>query len=239
MVSPAIRFVGIATAVMVAACAKDRPHIQPPPQRDGGESKAAVISFDFEHEKIGALPRGWSTAATKPAEPQAIWRIASDATSSFGANVLALTSSTHGSRGTYNLCWTKETPFHNGQIELSFKAVSGEVDQGGGPIWRVQDANNYYIARANPLEKNFRVYYVKDGERKMLASAEVDVPTDQWHTINIKHDGDHIVCSLNGRQLLDVKDNTFPEAGGIGVWTKADAVTAFDHIVVRPTAATP
>ena len=34
------------------------------------------------------------------------------------------------------------------------------MDQGGGPVWRYQDANNYYIARMNPLEDNYRVYKV-------------------------------------------------------------------------------
>ncbi len=47
------------------------------------------------------------------------------------------------------LCWV-----------TSLRAHTGKEDQGGGLIWRRRDANNYYIARYNPLERNFRVYYV-------------------------------------------------------------------------------
>ena len=36
--------------------------------------------------------------------------------------------------------------------------MKGKLDQGGGLVWRYKDANNYYIARMNPLEDNFRVY---------------------------------------------------------------------------------
>jgi hypothetical protein len=41
------------------------------------------------------------------------------------------------------------------------RADGGEVDQGGGPMWRVQDADNDYVCRFNPLESNFRVYFVQ------------------------------------------------------------------------------
>jgi hypothetical protein len=34
--------------------------------------------------------------------------------------------------------------------------------------------------------------------------------------------------SLNGSKLFEVEDTTFRDAGGVGVWTKADSVTLFD-----------
>jgi len=37
---------------------------------------------------------------------------------------------------------------------LKFKAIDGQEDQGGGPVWRYEDADNYHICRANPLESN-------------------------------------------------------------------------------------
>jgi hypothetical protein len=32
--------------------------------------------------------------------------------------------------------------------------------------------------------------------------------------------------------LFEVEDSTFSEAGRIGLWTKADSVTAFDEIKI-------
>ena len=37
---------------------------------------------------------------------------------------------------------------------------------------------------------------------------------------------------LNGRKLFEVENDTFPGAGKVGLWTKADAVTQFDDLRV-------
>ena len=147
--------------------------------------------------------------------------------------MLALEKVNHESGGTFNLCWTDKPRFRDGWIEVAFKPVSGEGDQGGGIIWRAKDKDNYYICRANPLEGNFRVYVVKDGNRKELGSAKAEIASGQWHTLHVGHEGDHIVCSLDGQKLLNVSDSTFPDPGGVGLWTKADAATAFDDLKLQ------
>ena len=160
-----------------------------------------------------------------------------DSKASSGGHVLALTSPNHDSGGAYNLCWTDSIRFKDGIVEVKARAHTGEVDQGGGPIWRAQDKNNYYIARYNPLERNFRVYYVKEGARKMLASAsDLTIGAGEWFTIRIVHNGSQIEGWLNGNRLLEVTDATFKDAGGVGLWTKADAATAFDDFSVDLTA---
>lgn len=119
-------------------------------------------------------------------------------------------------------------------ISVRVKAVSGKQDQGGGPIWRARGKDDYYIARWNPLEDNFRVYFVKNGRRKQLGSANVDAPPDQWHTIRIVMMGQKIEAYLNGKKLITVEDSSFAEAGMVGLWTKADAATSFDDLSVKP-----
>lgn len=135
-------------------------------------------------------------------------------------------------RGIVNLLWTDQVSFENGALEVKVKAGTGEVDQGGGPVWRVSDHDNYYIARWNPLENNFRVYSVKDGRRAQLDSADVSVSASEWHTIRIEHNANRITGFLDGEKLLEVSDSTFPDAGGVGLWTKADAATSFDDLIV-------
>ena len=115
------------------------------------------------------------------------------------------------------------------------KPVSGEEDQGGGPIWRLQDKDNYYVCRANPLEGNFRLYVVQDGERKQLADAVAEIAAGQWHAIRVEHNGNRIECWLDGEKLLETIDDSLPAAGGFGFWTKADAVTFFDDLRVSTT----
>ena len=107
--------------------------------------------------------------------------------------------------------------------------MRGDTDQGGGIVWRYQDANNYYVARLNPLEDNFRVYKVTAGKRdKEFQSETVKVKAVEWHTLKVRMVGDHIECYLDGKKYLDVKDATLTKAGKVGLWTKADAQTRFD-----------
>jgi hypothetical protein len=130
------------------------------------------------------------------------------------------------------LAVAEETNFTDLEIKLKFKAVDGQEDQGGGPFWRYQDADNYYVCRANPLEDNFRFYKVVNGNRKQLASAKVKVPGKVWHSIKVKNIGNRVQCWLDGKLYLDLTDDTF-KSGKVGLWTKADAVTYFDDFKIE------
>ena len=55
----------------------------------------------------------------------------------------------------------------------------------------------------------------------------------KWHTLAITMKGDAIKCSLNGKKYLDAYDETFSEAGKVGLWTKADAQTYFDDFQAK------
>jgi len=110
---------------------------------------------------------------------------------------------------------------------------TGEEDEGGGVIWGAQDKGNYYIARYNPLENNFRIYFIKNEARKILASARIKLLKGKWQEMEIVQNGKHITGYLNGKKLLEVDDNTFTKPGGVGLWTKADAVTSFDDFEVK------
>jgi hypothetical protein len=120
---------------------------------------------------------------------------------------------------------------HAKDVDLSvrMKAIAEETDQGGGLVWRAKDKKNYYLARYNPLEDNYRVYKVVDGKRTLLQNA--DIPhAPGWHTLKVEMEGDHIECSYDGQKYLDVKDATFTRPGQIGLWSKADAQSQFDDL---------
>ncbi len=94
------------------------------------------------------------------------------------------------------------------------------------------DFENVAIGGLNPLEDNFRLYSVHDGHRRTLAGARIALPAGKWHSMTIVQHGDHYAGYLNGKKLLEGESALFPEAGGVGVWTKADAVTEFDDFSV-------
>lgn len=192
-----------------------------------------ALNLSYENVAVGKIPADWKVEATNQHGPLATWQVVTDSTAPSGKKVLELTDTNHNYGGSFNLCWTDKVQFLNGIITVHFKANKGQEDEGGGVIWRAKDKNNYYIARYNPLEDNFRMYYVKDGARRMLASSRIKFPAHVWHTMKIVQDGNKLSGYLNGKKYLEVKDKTFTKPGGVGLWTKADAATSFDDFSVQ------
>jgi hypothetical protein len=127
-------------------------------------------------------------------------------------------------------------PFSGKNLEISvrFKPVAGTVDEAGGVALRLLTADDYYVARANALEDNVRFYRVVKGKREQLAGANTKVSANQWHTLALKAEGDRFTVSFDGKALISAQDGTFPDAGKVALWTKADSVTYFDTISITP-----
>jgi hypothetical protein len=181
-------------------------------------------------DDVGKLPAGWTAAHTGRGEGS-VWKVAADDTAPSKSG-LVLAQTAESPDAYFNLCVAQDSSFQDGEVRVAFKAVKGKNDQGGGVVWRYQDADNYYLCRMNPLEDNFRVYKVEGGKRTQFQSADVKVPAGEWHTIGVVVKGDRIECSLDGKKYLEVTDATFPKAGKVGLWTKSDAQTYFDDFQV-------
>lgn len=201
--------------------------------RNAGSRNSKDLFVDFESVAPGHLPGGWKVEATNQRGPLATWEVTKEKKAPSGTKILSLTQTNHTSGSTFNLCWTDKISFLNGEISVMVRANEGEEDQGGGVIWRARDKDNYYIARYNPLEDNFRIYHVVDGDRRMLASARLHIPAHQWFELKITMDGEIIKGYLNGKKYLQVKNDTFKNAGGVGLWVKADGKTSFDNFSVE------
>lgn len=196
---------------------------------------AVTRSWDFDNVGEGTLPAGWKIEATGQEKATARWEVVRDTQAPLGPGVLRLTATNHSQRGVFNICWTKDVSFFEGEIAVFLKGNSGRIDQGGGPIWRVRDRNNYYIARYNPLEENVSIYYVKDGKRVMLGYTGKIELEDRWHVLKISHRGSRIRAYIDGEMKLMVNSGEhIKQKGGVGLWTKADAATSFDNFTVVP-----
>ncbi len=189
------------------------------------DASARSHSWDFSSSEPDKLPRGWKSHG-------GTWQVVEDPTAPSAPVALAQLAGSH-SGSHFNLAVADQPELADLTLSLKYRAVAGQEDQGGGPVWRYRDPENYYIARENPLEGNYRVYKVVKGRRIQLGSADVKAPSGEWHSLEITMIGSHIECSLNGRKYLDVKDETFTAAGRVGLWTKADAQTQFDDVNVR------
>ena len=181
---------------------------------------------NFENETEGKLPSGFVADATNKAK-SIKWNVIND----IGNKVVVQQAENSGS--CYNLLVLDKVAYNDFSASVKIKAISGEEDQGGGLVWRYIDKNNYYVARYNPLENNFRFYNVVNGSRKELESTEIDIKQGEWFIMTIDVKGNKVTCSLNGKTLIESTDDTFKSAGRIGLWTKADAVTYFDDLKIN------
>ena len=176
-------------------------------------------TWSFEEDSPGMAPKGFSpvvgdwTVVTTP-EGKVL------AQSAKNANLI------------FNLILVDDTRAQDVDLSVKLKTLAGDLDQGGGLAWRAKDAKNYYVARFNHLENNFRVYKVVDGVRsQQFQNADVQ-HHDGWTVVRVTMKGDHIECYLDGKKYLDVHDATFPGAGKIGLWSKADAQSQFDDLTL-------
>ena len=204
------------------------------------EGVPAVRVLDFEDATVGALPSGFQAALTGGGGPVA-WSIQEDASAPAGPKVLVQTSRDETSKR-YPLCVYE--PFSARDVDLSvrFKPISGKLDQAAGLVFRYRDSSNYYIVRANALEGNVVLYKVEDGKRSDLKPVDAGflsygkkapVPTQTWGVLRVVARGGRFSVHLNGNHLFDVEDATFPDAGRVALWTKADSVTAFDELRIE------
>jgi len=218
--------ISITLLLGIASCSSTSQKNNPIENAVSYEKMGNDTLVNFENETEGKLPLGFIADATNKAK-SIQWNVVDDN----GNKVVAQQAENSGS--SYNLLVLDKIGYKDFSASVRIKAVSGEEDQGGGLVWRYIDKNNYYVARYNPLENNFRFYRVIDSKREELKSVDSDIKQGEWFIMTIEMKDNKVTCSLNGEKLIESTDNTFKSAGLIGFWTKADAVTYFDDLKIN------
>ena len=175
-----------------------------------------VYRFDFETKGVG----DWTTVDGQ-------WAVEDMAGAPSGKKVLVQ----RATRNQFNVIVAPRGPFTDVDVSVKFKPISGQEDASGGIVFRFTDGK-YYVIRANALEDNFRLYYYDRG-RRQIATASVKAPAlGQWNAMRLVAAGDHMQAWLDGKLYLDHRDTRF-KSGRVGLWTKADSITAFDDLTIR------
>jgi hypothetical protein len=177
------------------------------------------------------MPAGFTSALTGQGEIGQ-WAVMKDDSAPSPPNVLAQTSA-DPTDYRFPLATADDTHYQDLALSVKFKTISGKVDQGAGLVFRVIDKDNYYIVRANADENNYRLYHVIKGRRVQFAGANFKVTSNAWHEIKVEARGNQFKCFYDGKLKFTAKDDTFKEAGKIGLWTKADSVVHFDDLTVE------
>lgn len=187
--------------------------------------------WNFDGDGEGKPPAGFNFARTGQGS-DGQWVVKKDESAPSKPNMLAQTSQDKTDYR-FPLAIAEGTSYKDLALSVKFKTISGSVDQGAGLVFRLQDKDNYYVVRANALEDNFRLYHVVNGRRIQFAGSNFKVTPGVWHEIRVEARGNEFRCYYDGQLKITARDNTFKDAGKIGLWTKADSVIHFDDLTVE------
>ena len=179
-------------------------------------STLPVETLDFDKTAID----GWTTVAGK-------WAVEDMPGAPSGSKVLVQ----RAVKNQFNVILTPLGPYSDIDVSMKFKPISGKEDASGGIVFRFSEGR-YYVVRANALEDNVRLYFY-DRDRRQIATSNVKAPPlGEWHTLRVVAVEDRMQAWLDGRPCLEHRDARL-KSGRVGLWTKADSVTAFDDLTIR------
>jgi hypothetical protein len=187
--------------------------------------------WSFDQDPVARMPSGFTSALTGQGKIGQ-WAVMKDDSAPSTPNVLAQTSADPMDYR-FPLAIADDTSYKDLALSVKFKTISGKVDQGAGLVFRLKDKDNYYVVRANADEDNYRLYHVVNGRRVQFAGANFKVTSNAWHEIKVEARGNEFKCFYDGQLKITAKDETFKDAGKIGLWTKADSVIHFDDFTVE------
>jgi hypothetical protein len=156
------------------------------------------------------------------------WTVVADAAAPSPPHVLAQTErfpvGLHFPR-----CLVSGLALEDLRAQVKFKPLAGDNDQAGGIIFRAQDAETYYVFRANLLD-DLALFKSVEGTRRALGRFQAR--SEEWQLLRVEARGPEIRCYWNDRLVIEVRDASFA-SGQIGLWTIADSVSAFDDFEIE------
>ncbi len=189
---------------------------------------AEVQLWNFDRDQPGQIPPGLQIGTLFDGRPAGDWQVTATDKATSPSHVLAQLQG-KGAEHAYKLVLIQATESENVDLSVKLLPIDGKADMGGGLIWRAADDRNYYLARANPLEQNIRIYRVVKGVRHMIQNFDHVINVRQWHHLHVRTQGCHVHVSFDESPIFTLCDETFSK-GRIGLWTKSDAITYFDDL---------
>ncbi len=133
----------------------------------------------------------------------------------------------------FPLLIARESNMEDGTAQVWVKPMAGKIDQSGGLAFAIRDWANYFVLRINCLENNAVLYEFKNGKRFTREDADVPVVHEQWYLlrVEVKEGG---ISAFLGEEMLFHHQAERSLKGYLGLWTKADSVTLFRDLTIKP-----
>jgi len=197
-----------------------------------GDQYHHSVSYTFDGTPEGALPKDFQTGMTGEWQ-KTEWSIQKVEGNAVLAHVGFWEEDPDG---VFPVAWVKNSKARDLRLTVRLfpvhppTSVERAVHDGAGIVVRFMDTDNYYLLRSVPHETRVRFYKVENGKRSTLDGKDIDVPTGQWHELQLTARGSTFTAHFNGEKLFAHEDKTFEEAGAFGLWCKPNNVTYFDDL---------
>jgi hypothetical protein len=195
------------------------------------EEVLAPQAINFEPSDISKMPQNFTAALTGGGGP--ISWVVREAPDAPGGKPVLVQESSDDTSYRFPMCIYNRVLARDVSAEVKWKPISGKVDEAGGIVLRYRP-ENYYIARANSLEGNVDLFKTVKGKRLLVEEVPVTVTAGTWHTLRFEAKGQHLTITFDGKVMIEKDDDTFSNSGKVGLWTKADSVSAFTDFRIEP-----
>lgn len=192
-------------------------------------------SVNFDNQKLGKLPANWTAVATHSTQiPD--WEVRQDATAPSRPNVFEQLS-TNFPANDFPLAIFDKSICRDGDLSVKFKIAAGQRRiKEAGIVWRFQSPDNYYLLRFSADENNIALFRVQNGQMHPIpeagkpgtAAIPHDLRTGEWYVAKVIYRGPHFRVLVGNRELFDAQDESIPNAGKTGLWTRAGTTASFD-----------
>lgn len=222
------RFICFGTIALSAACATS---LWTGASLPAEPEATPARQWNFDGATPGSLPGAFTVGTLFDGRPSGEWKILITDRAKSASQVLAQVLP-KGTDQAYKILLVEDTDNADVDVDVSYLAVAGKADLGGGLVWRAADDRNYYLLRASLVEQKIRLYRVVKGVQQVVKQIDHPLPAAGWHKLRIVQRGCDIKALYDDAMLFRLCDSTFTR-GRIGLWTKADAVTYFDDLELR------
>ncbi|MCB9892005.1 MAG: alkaline phosphatase D family protein [Planctomycetes bacterium] len=110
--------------------------------------------------------------------------------------------------------------------------MRSEDNDGFGLVFRVANGQNYYRFQWDAERNLRRLTRTSTGVTTVLDEDTVPYDTLRWYQVEVTCIGAQLTVRVDGHVVLSGVDATLPR-GAVGCWVWANALTAFDDLIVR------
>ena len=177
----------------------------------------------FETDPVGRPPAGFTLhVARQPSAPR--WVVRRE-----GANGFLAHDGDPGGHAGFTMAVLDTEQRRNVSVSARVRFAGGQ--RSGGVVWRVQDAENYYLARLDLDRQDIGLYRVAAGNRTRIdGEDDLELDTTAWHTLRVVQEDENIRVYIGGIRVLRARDRTFVKPGAVGLWCTGDALAQFDDL---------